>query len=298
MDLVKQYIVQSITAAASNLRLNNQRIEVVAMLKEVISKSKDIQQDLNKMKKITELSKFAIKLSEIHFYLNEGSLDFLKVTEKFKEHSFNLIKEINHVLDMVNPYTFRETIDRIIEPEKKFIEIVIENENSDGDKSGNGMAQENYNKEKDTILSAQENTVSILIDRNEDSSELESFNGFETIILKPIKSVDEILSKINSENEVPTEIEDYSKLMQVNAELSSHNGFDILAEMHEIVSDGLTHIKNGTLNPSREVIESLRACLIVIVAVVKSKEVDIKNYLNRAEVFGKFLQRIKTEEIR
>lgn len=298
MDLVKQYIVQSITAAASNLRLNNQRIEVVAMLKEVISKSKDIQQDLNKMKKITELSKFAIKLSEIHFYLNEGSLDFLKVTEKFKEHSFNLIKEINHVLDMVNPYTFRETIDRIIEPEKKFIEIVIENENSDGDKSGNGMAQENYDKEKDTILSAQENTVSILIDRNEDSSELESFNGFETIILKPIKSVDEILSKINSENEVPTEIEDYSKLMQVNAELSSHNGFDILAEMHEIVSDGLTHIKNGTLNPSREVIESLRACLIVIVAVVKSKEVDIKNYLNRAEVFGKFLQRIKTEEIR
>ena len=298
MDLVKQYIVQSITAAASNLRLNNQRIEVVAMLKEVISKSKDIQQDLNKMKKITELSKFAIKLSEIHFYLNEGSLDFLKVTEKFKEHSFNLIKEINHVLDMVNPYTFRETIDRIIEPEKKFIEIVIENENSDSDKSGNGMAQENYNKEKDTILSAQENTVSILIDRNEDSSELESFNGFETIILKPIKSVDEILSKINSENEVPTEIEDYSKLMQVNAELSSHNGFDILAQMHEIVSDGLTHIKNGTLNPSREVIESLRACLIVIVAVVKSKEVDIKNYLNRAEVFGKFLQRIKTEEIR
>lgn len=298
MDLVKQYIVQSITAAASNLRLNNQRIEVVAMLKEVISKSKDIQQDLNKMKKITELSKFAIKLSEIHFYLNEGSLDFLKVTEKFKEHSFNLIKEINHVLDMVNPYTFRETIDRIIEPEKKFIEIVIENENSDGDKSGNGMAQENYDKEKDTILSAQENTVSILIDRNEDSSELESFNGFETIILKPIKSVDEILSKINSENEVPTEIEDYSKLMQVNAELSSHNGFDILAQMHEIVSDGLTHIKNGTLNPSREVIESLRACLIVIVAVVKSKEVDIKNYLNRAEVFGKFLQRIKTEEIR
>lgn len=298
MDLVKQYIVQSITAAASNLRLNNQRIEVVAMLKEVISKSKDIQQDLNKMKKITELSKFAIKLSEIHFYLNEGSLDFLKVTEKFKEHSFNLIKEINHVLDMVNPYTFRETIDRIIEPEKKFIEIVIENENSDGDKSGNGMAQENYDKEKDTILSAQDNTVSILIDRNEDSNELESFNGFETIILKPIKSVDEILSKINSENEVPTEIEDYSKLMQVNAELSSHNGFDILAQMHEIVSDGLTHIKNGTLNPSREVIESLRACLIVIVAVVKSKEVDIKNYLNRAEVFGKFLQRIKTEEIR
>jgi hypothetical protein len=34
----------------------------------------------------------------------------------------------------------------------------------------------------------------------------------------------------------------------------------------------------------------------VIVAVVKSKEIDIKNYLNRAEVFGKFLKKIKIEE--
>lgn len=297
MDLIKQYIVQSITTAASNLRMNNQRIEVVAMLKEVISKSKDIQQDLNKMKKITELSKFAIKLSEIHFYLNEGSMDFLKVTEKFKEHSFNLIKEINIVLDMVNPYTFRETIDRMLEPDKKFIEIVIENENNDSEISGNGMTQEIDYKEKNPFPPPSENAVSLLIDKSEENSETKSFNGFETIILKPIKSIDEILNKINSENEVPNEIEEFSRLMQINADLSSHNGFDILAEMHEIVSDGLTHIKNKTLNPSREVIESLRACLIVIVAVVKSKEVDIKNYLNRAEVFGKFLQKIKTEEI-
>ena len=78
MDLIKQYIVQSITTASGNLRLNNQRIEVLAMLKEVILKSKNIQQDLNQMKKITELSKIAIKLSEIHHYLSEGSIDFLK----------------------------------------------------------------------------------------------------------------------------------------------------------------------------------------------------------------------------
>lgn len=297
MDLIKQYIVQSITTAASNLRMNNQRIEVVAMLKEVISKSKDIQQDLNKMKKITELSKFAIKLSEIHFYLNEGSMDFLKVTEKFKEHSFNLIKEINHILDMVNPYTFRETIDRLIEPEKKIIEVVIDEE-IESEKFENGTAHVINDKQKDVMSSAAEDAVSLLTDETEESFEPQSFNGFETIILKPIKSVDEILNKINNENELPIEIEEYAKLMQVNAELSSHNGFDILAQMHEIISDGLYHIKKKMLNPSREVIESLRACLIVIVAVVKSKEVDVKNYLNRAEVFGKFLQKIKTEEIK
>jgi hypothetical protein len=185
----------------------------------------------------------------------------------------------------------------LIEPEKKIIEVVIDEE-IESEKFENGIAQEINDTEKNIFPSSSESTVSLLIDKCKESSGLESFNGFETIILKPIKSVDEILNKICTENEIPVEIEDYSRLMQVNGELSSHNGFDILAEMHEIVSDGLTHIKNKTLNPSREVIESLRACLIVIVAVVKSKEVDIKNYLNRAEVFGKFLQKIKTEEIR
>jgi hypothetical protein len=34
----------------------------------------------------------------------------------------------------------------------------------------------------------------------------------------------------------------------------------------------------------------MRACLIVIVAVVRGKEVDITNYLNRAENFGRQIQ--------
>ena len=95
MDLIKQYIIQSIAAAASNLRLNNQRIEVIAMLKEAITKSKDLQFDLNQLKKSTELSKFAIKLNEMHQYLSQGPVDYLKITDKFKEQSFNLMKDLS-----------------------------------------------------------------------------------------------------------------------------------------------------------------------------------------------------------
>jgi len=118
MDLIKQYIVQSISAASSNLRLSNQHIEVLAMLKEVILRSKDIKYDLNQMKKITELSKIAIKLSEMYHYLDEGKVDFLKASDKFKEHSFNLIKELSCMLDNVNPYSFKQSVDSN-EPEKK-----------------------------------------------------------------------------------------------------------------------------------------------------------------------------------
>ncbi len=140
------------------------------------------------------------------------------------------------------------------------------------------------------------NQEPVSLSSKKDADNFRPFNGFETIILKPIKSIDSILNELSINSEIPDEIEKYSNLMSANSELASQNGFEILARMHEIASLGLLHLKNKTLVPSKEVIESLRACLIVIVAVVKSKEVDIKNYLNRAEVFGKFLQKIQTEE--
>lgn len=296
MDLIKQYIVQSITTASGNLRLNNQRIEVIAMLKDVILKSKDINHDLNQMKKITELSKFAIKLSEMHQYLNQGSVDYLKITDKFKEHSYHLIKEISYMLDMVNPYTFKEKIDRIIEHEQKVVELIIEPESTTEKILGENLLSDADEKKIICASADSNNHEPVSLSSKKDADNFRPFNGFETIILKPIKSIDSILNELSINSEIPDEIEKYSELMRANSELASQNGFEILARMHEIASLGLLHLKNRTLVPSKEVIESLRACLIVIVAVVKSKEVDIKNYLNRAEVFGKFLQKIQTEE--
>lgn len=298
MDFIKQYIVQSITTASGNLRLNNQRIEVLAMLKEVILKSKDVQHDLNQMKKITELAKIAIKLSEMHHYLSEGSVDFLKVTDKFKEHSFNLIKEMTYMLDMVNPYAFRQTLDRLIEPGKKVVEIIIEPESKSDNELGNELLSKNLDSLSNSIFAVEETKEIALLEEEKDKDDLDNFNSFESTILKPIKSIDSILNEISIDSEIPAEVEEYSKIMNVNADLSSQNGFEILSQMHTIISEGLIHLKNKSLVPSKEVVESIRACLIVIVAVVKSKEIDIKNYLNRAEVFGKFLQKIKTEELK
>lgn len=294
MDLIKQYIVQSISAASSNLRMSNQHIEVIAMLKEVILESKDIKHDLNQMKKITELSKIAIKLSEMYNYLDEGKVDFLKASDKFKEHSFNLIKELSCMLDIVNPYSFKQSIERLIEPEKKVVEVIIEQENKSEEKLGSELLPQNSVSVSVPISNAERNKEISLLEEDKDNHDV--FNSFESTILRPIKAIDSMLNEINVDSEIPEAAAEYSKLMNLNANLSAQNGFEILAQMHTIISNGLIHLKNKSLMPSKEVLESLRACLIVIVAVVKSKEVDIKNYLNRAEVFGKFLQRIKTEE--
>ena len=70
-DFVKQYIVQSISVAANNLRLSTEKIEVVALLRDAIVKSEDVESDIREMKKITELSTLAIRLNEILSYLKK-----------------------------------------------------------------------------------------------------------------------------------------------------------------------------------------------------------------------------------
>jgi hypothetical protein len=66
--------------------------------------------------------------------------------------------------------------------------------------------------------------------------------------------------------------------------------------MHKIVAKAIRLINCGELNPNKDVIESMRACLIVIVAVVRGKEVDITNYLNRAEEFGESINTLTIKE--
>lgn len=315
MDFVKQYILQCITVASSNLRLNNQRIEIIAMLKEVILKSDDIQQDLNRMKKITELSKLAIKLNEIYSAVNETSVDFLKITDKFKEHSFNLIKDLSSMLDSVNPYHFRETIDSLTESkikpyeissnkdEKKKLVSLIDSEKISSSKNKLDIADSSEDGSKasgsQSFSFAEEIKPSSPVQNLEFEHEKAIFfNDFESSILTPIKRIDSLLNTFIDDSSTSEEIDYCINAAKLNHELSVQNGFDILAKMHYIISEGLLYLKAKKLSPSREVIESLRACLIVIAAVVKSKEVDIKNYLNLAEEFGKFLAKIQTEETR
>ncbi len=74
---------------------------MVALLREAISKSEDLKLDIAEMKKITELSTLAIRLNEIYNYLTQSQIDLFKFSEKFKDHSQYLIKDLSHMLDMV-----------------------------------------------------------------------------------------------------------------------------------------------------------------------------------------------------
>ena len=271
MDLIKVYLIQSITAAANNLRLNPQQIEVVGLLRETITKSEDVGAEFLKMKKSTELSKLAVRLSEIYSFLSQGKVDFVKVSEQFKEHSRYLIRDLNQFLESVSPKVYKDAFNKINNEKQQIIDVeLVDRSNMAGQIMINERAdqirkrsEENFEKPTNSIL------------------------DFEKKLLEPIKSLDEILKGLTLGKVIHKELKDYAEIMEDNATLSNQRGFLVLEKMHIIIASSFNEIIAGTLEVNKITVEALRACLIVIVAVVKKKEVDTSGYLNRAEEFAK-----------
>jgi len=269
MDLVKIYLIQSITTAANNLRLNAQQIEVVGLLRETVVNSKDLGAELLLMKKTTELSKLAIRLSEIHSFLTQGKVDFIKISEQFREHSRYLIRDLNQFLENVSPKIYKDAFNKINNGHTTAIDVELVDRSN---LAGEIMVANVLNDDENLIEEKKINSKPVI--------------DFEKKILSPVKSLDDMLKKIPSGSVSEKEVMNYSELMKEHSSLASSNGFQVIAKMHEIIASALYEINNGKLSVDKTVIESLRACLIVIVAVVKRKEVDITGYLNRAEEFG------------
>jgi len=271
MNLVKVYIVQSITAASNNLRLNTQQIEVVGLLRETIINAGDLAETLLKMKKSTLFSKLAIRLDEIYNFLTKGKIDFLKISEQFREHSRYLIRDLNRFLESVNPKDYKEAISKIDGGENEIINIDFLHHQASADE----LLASARNKLKEEI---------IMQDENEDK---ESFYSFEEQILAPVKAIDSLLKKMLGEDIDRENLNKYCRVMEKHSAEAAEKGFGILSDMHKIISLAFNDIINGTLKVNKTVVDSLRACLIVIAAVIKGKELDITDYLNRAEEFGK-----------
>lgn len=288
MNLIKQYIAQSLAAASNNLRLTTYQLEVVALLRESILKSDDIAEDISVMKKLTPLSTLAIRLNEIYDYLTQSRVDFLNISEKFKEHSSYLIKDLNHLLETDNTIELKNAIKKLRNEEV----VTTAGEN------GINVELPSTNVNSDELITAHQEDESENKVENETPLQKndEAFRTYEEMILKPIKPLDNLIKQLNGSNVNYEDITKFVEIIKVNGEISERNGFEIISKMHEILAKALLMIKSRALMPGKNVIDSLRACLIVIVAVVKGKDVDITKYLNKAENFGKELISISNKE--
>ena len=284
MNLIKQYIIQSITNAANSLRLSTQKIEVVGLLKELISKSEDLEADIIKMKKITQFSTLAIRLNEIYNFLIQSQVDMSKLSDKFREHSQYLIKDLNNMLENVGPVSFKEAVEVFYNKDRSESSGEINIDLSRRTVGDITFEPENRESIKEKIIMDEEKEDDIF------------FQNYESTVLKPIKPLDAMLKNLAEGEADEADIISFADTLYHNAEVSSRAGFEIIANMHKITAKALRLINNKFLTPDKDTVESMRACLIVIVAVVRGKEVDITNYLNRAEEFGERIELINTKE--
>ena len=272
MDLIKQYIIQSITAASNNLRLTTHQLETVGLLKESLISSDDMESTINKMKKITELSTLAIRLNDIYRYLSTNRIDFFKLSNQFKSHSQYLITDLNRLLKIDNSTSIKLAINKL-----------------------NGKEEAAEPKEIKVQLSVKANSNQLIRDNHSKSggngaTEVDSndfFKNYEEVILTLIKPMDTMLSRLEKNEVSFDDLSRMAELMKMNGEYSDTNGFEIIGSMHRIMFSAMMMINSGKLKPTKNVIESMRACLIVIVAVVRGKDFDVTNYLNKAEDFEK-----------
>jgi hypothetical protein len=198
-------------------------------------------------------------------------VDFVKISEQFREHSRYLIRDLSQFLESVSPQVYMDAFNKINDGNTRIIDVELVDRSK---LAGQLMVNEEEDQSKTGVAKDfNQPTISLL--------------DFEKRILEPIKSLDEILKGLNSGIMNLKNLNDYSEIMEDNASLSNQRGLEILSKMHKIVASAFNEIIKGSLIVDKSVIESLRACLIVIVAVVKKKEVDISGYLNRSEGFAK-----------
>jgi hypothetical protein len=284
VDLAKQYIIQCIIAAANNLRLSSEKIETVALIRERFNSAENLSEEIKKFKKITELSKLGIKLSEIFNFIEAGKIDFMKLSDKFKEHYYSLVSEMNGMLDVLTPQAARTVFAKM---DENFLNVDLAKRDL---KPANEKAVPTINVTPEIELPrrsrADELREAIIFEELNKGSEL-NFENYEEKVLRPVKELDAFLNRVTKYEFTENEIKNHIRIMNENAEYSKKIGFEILSNMHSVFARGLELIDKKKIAASTNVVESLRACLIVIVAVVRGKEVDITGYLNRAENFGR-----------
>lgn len=308
MNIAKQYIIQCIVAASNDLRLSSEKIDIVSLLKEFINNSQNLEADIVAMKKVTELSTMAIRLHEIYNYLNKTKLDFLKVSEKFRAHSHFIVKDLNSLLTKTSPASFAQTLGKLRD-DKNPINIDLTNRTpklifgdfNDVDIVSTGAenvrmidTQPEINDKViqfDDLAENEKMKEDLILQDVEPESEF-AFENFEESILKPIKDLDGFLNRMSQGNIAGGELDNYIKIMEDNAKFSSAVGFELICKMHKTLLKAFTLLKEKKLTPEFKNAELMRACLIVIVAVVKGKDIDIRSFINKAEEFSRQIQYI------
>ncbi|MFB3057723.1 MAG: hypothetical protein ACE1ZQ_11255, partial [Ignavibacteriaceae bacterium] len=179
------------------------------------------------------------------------------------------------------------------------IKVAINKLNGVKEKKESEEIEVNLSKDRANSISFTENENDLQEENIEEAAKDEEdfFKSYEELILKPIKPIENMLKQF-ANNEIKYEdLSQFAEIMKMHGEISEKKGFEIISNMHRIIYKALMLIISRKLMPGKAVIKSMRACLIVIVTVVRGKDIDIANYLNIAEDFKKEIHIANSKEL-
>jgi hypothetical protein len=279
MDFTKLYYQKLISDSSTYLKLTPDKIASVQILKEFLLAVDNYEYAINEMKKVTEVSKMAIHLSDIFHYCNYPAINFLELSNKYKEQLQIIIKDIENLQLSTDAIKLKGILDSITSTIKK-LEPNKQPKKEEVTSNTANELEENKKLKEEFILS-------------DDDEEENSYEFYVKTVLSPIRELDGFLQRLEFYETPYDEMDKYQQTIEKNALHSQKYGFELIANMHFYFSGALKHIMEHRLIVDKDVIEKMRACLIVIAALVRQKDVDITNYLNKADKLGKLIQNIK-----
>ncbi len=260
MNFVKQYIIQCISVAANNLRLSSEKIEAVTILREFLMESDDLYMVISEMKKVTELSKFAIKVGDIHKFISANKIDFLTLSDNFKNHSHLLVRELSQLLEQNSPSKLKKLLAERVNDSQR-ISSDIKNENIESTKINSDE------KKKEEVLAGAKEKIKLQV-------------------VDEIRNAAELLNKIEANEFSPEELDKHIKILSESIPAAEKAGLTDLTKMLSIFLHSVEEVKKIQIDCDEQTIEGMRACLIVAAAIARNKNVDVSSYQKKAEKFG------------
>ncbi len=244
MNWERAYIVQTYENAANNLRMNSRRLVNYTLIREFLTECDKMEAAIDEMKKITEFAKFAVKFDKVIEFARSVP-DFVNLGTEMNKQINDLISVVREMLDEMEPEELAEKIETV----KRNLSLPV--------------------SENDNVYSPREET----------EKEFRTDKILEVVNL--IRNIDEYLNLCVSGSISGDDKEKFMEIVnRMNALLSDFSD-SLIVEMKNIFNALFGEIISRGVSRSEE-IEAMRACLIVIVAKLKNKDVDISQFIELA----------------
>ncbi len=284
-EITKKYLEQCFNNAVNGLHLKAGQVEIITKLRELLFDSGSVAGVIERMKKNTELSTFAIKLNEAYNFIETNEIDFSSVSYHFNEHTENISKTLNKLIEQFDWQNFQRIVARLNELEL----ATTENTGSETEMAEFMLDYEPTGNDDDETL---EMKSDFILDDEVLERDL-SFAEYKEKVLDSIKNLDALLNDLLDGKHSAEQIFKCLRTVEINKTLSEKHNFDIITRMHQTFEDSLRLIQRGVIKINKQLIYAMRSCLIVIAAIIKDKKVDITEFLKRAEFLGREIEKLK-----